>query len=92
MASVRVTFTKEEEYLVEYLRSKSKPNLFIKDLIKEAMQNEFYRMTGNIPVFFEQIADNTSNLKIIDEEAKDSDEIVVDEDDIDIDISDMEDF
>ena len=41
MASIRITFTNEEKYLVDYLRSKSKPNLFIKDLIKEAMNSEY---------------------------------------------------
>lgn len=91
MASVRITFTKEEEYLVEYLRNKTKPKLFIKDLIKEAMYHEYYRMTGNIPVFFEQIAENSSELNTINLKKNESDEFI-DEDDVGVDISDMEEF
>ena len=95
MASVRITFTIEEEYLVEYLRNKSKPNLFIKDLIKEAMYSEYYRLTGNVPSFFEKIADNSISLNSYSENQVDDLAIInddEDEDDIGVDISDMEDF
>lgn len=93
MAEIRITFSKNEEYLVDFLRDKTKPNLFIKDLIKEAMYSEYYRLTGNIPSFFEAIANNSIALNT----NHVSEAVMVplankDEDDIGVDISDMEDF
>lgn len=93
MAEIRITFSKNEEYLVDYLRNKSKPNLFIKDLIKEAMNSEYYRLTGNVPSFFEKIADNSISLNSYSEnQVADLAIINDDEDDVGVDISDMEDF
>ncbi len=94
MAEIRITFSKNEEYLVDFLRDKTKPNLFIKDLIKEAMYHEYYRLTGNIPSFFEEIANNSIVLtnndvnRVVDVPPVHND----DEDDVGVDISDMEDF
>lgn len=94
MAEIRITFSKNEEYLVDFLRDKTKPNLFIKDLIKEAMYHEYYRLTGNIPSFFEAIANNSIVLtnndvnRGVDVPLVNND----DEDDVGVDISDMEDF
>lgn len=93
MAEIRITFSKSEEYLVDYLRSKTKPNLFIKDLIKEAMYSEYYRLTGNVPSFFEAIADNAIALNdYSDNQVEDLPIINEDEDDVGVDISDMEEF
>lgn len=95
MASIRITFTNEEKYLVDYLRSKSKPNLFIKDLIKEAMNSEYYRLTGQVPAFFGKISDKSiANSDLIIEKNDNISENLtfIDEDDIGVDISDMEDF
>lgn len=96
MAEIRITFSKNEEYLVDFLRDKTKPNLFIKDLIKEAMYHEYYRLTGNIPSFFEEIANNSIVLtnndvnRVVDVPPVHNDDD--DEDDVGVDISDMEDF
>ncbi len=93
MAEIRITFSKNEEYLVDFLRDKTKPNLFIKDLIKEAMYREYYRLTGNVPAFFEKIADNAIALNdYSDNQVEDLPIINEDEDDVGVDISDMEEF
>lgn len=93
MAEIRITFSKNEEYLVDYLRNKSKPNLFIKDLIKEAMNSEYYRLTGNVPSFFEALAANAIALNdYSDNQVEDLPIINEDEDDVGVDISDMEEF
>lgn len=93
MAEIRITFSKNEEYLVDFLRDKTKPNLFIKDLIKEAMYHEYYRLTGNIPSFFEEIANNSIVLTNNDvNRVVDVPPVNDDEDDVGVDISDMEDF
>ena len=57
------------------------------------MYREYYRLTGNVPAFFEKIADNAIALNdYSDNQVEDLPIINEDEDDVGVDISDMEEF
>ena len=65
----------------------------LKTLLKKRCTGNIYRLTGNVPAFFEKIADNAIALNdYSDNQVEDLPIINEDEDDVGVDISDMEEF